>query len=187
MILRILDRFFLGAYWRIWQYTFIETSTFCSIQKVDRLKRDLSSILRVFDSPLFGPCDDHHHVFKCPNLIFPTTTMTISVRIISIVATTATLLVFKVAGYGHHHHGSYNRCKTKAPSEEEMEKRQKVIKNFERKRSSRTCTQCISIDTYFWVFQPTATTTRKLQGDDWFDDDCKSILWIFCATRSCTS
>lgn len=58
-------------------------------------------------------------------------------------------------------------CRTKAPSHEEAEAAQVEIKKFDRRRkaarsSSRLCTQCISIDTYFWVFQPDAT----LQDED---------------------
>lgn len=61
------------------------------------------------------------------------------------------------------------KCRTKSPPQGELEAAQKRIRRFQAKRSSRTCTQCITIETYFWVFQPTANFNS--QGDPIFTVD----------------
>jgi len=61
-----------------------------------------------------------------------------------------------------HYHAPGDRCHTQSPSTAESKAMQSNITLFQRSNSlarsgSRTCVQCITIDTYFWVFQPDNT------------------------------
>lgn len=56
------------------------------------------------------------------------------------------------------HGADYQRCKTKVLDQAVVDEQNRMIKNRSQKRSAvRTCTQCITIQTYFHVFQPDAT------------------------------